>query len=225
MQKQNVTKTVTVTGMMCALAILSVLLFRIKVQFLTFDIKDAVIAMNSLMFGPIYGVLTALAASFIEAFTLSDTGAYGFIMNFLSSGTFALTCGLIYRYKRTFGGAILAVSMSIISVTTVMLLANLFVTPLFMKVDRAVVISMLPTLFLPFNLLKTSINAAITLALYKPLVLGLKRAKLLDIEGRHEGSLNLKSVLLLIVSVLIIVIAVLLLVLYMNGSIELFKGK
>ena len=54
-----------------------------------------------------------------------------------------------------------------------------------MGVDRSVVVAMLPTVFLPFNLIKSGINAGISLVLYKPLVTALRRANLLP---AHEGA-------------------------------------
>ena len=47
--------------------------------------------------------------------------------------------------------------------------ANLIVTPIFMGVSRQVVLSMLPTVFIPFNLVKASINAAVTFLVWLPL--------------------------------------------------------
>ncbi len=220
MTKQQSLKRLTVTGMLCALAYLCMFLFRIKVQFLTFDAKDAILAITALLYGPVYGVFSSAIVAVLEFLSVSDTGVYGLIMNFLSSGTFALTCGLIYQYRRTLSGSILAVSMSVVVVTAVMMLANLLITPLFMGVDRSVVIAMLPTLLLPFNLAKSVMNAAITLAIYKPLVTGLKRARLLESDTRHTVSFNIKSVLLIVISVLVIVLVLLFLLLAMEGTFE-----
>ena len=107
MNKKINLKKLAVAAALCALAFASMFLFRIKVQFLTFDAKDAVIGLSSLLLGPLYGVCSAAAVAFLEFLTVSDTGVYGLIMNFLSSGTFAFTCGIIYKYRRTFSGAVL----------------------------------------------------------------------------------------------------------------------
>ena len=48
-----------------------------------------------------------------------------------------------------------------------------------MNVDRSVVASMIPTLFLPFNLTKASLNASLVLILYKPVSTALKAARVL----------------------------------------------
>ena len=54
-----------------------------------------------------------------------------------------------------------------------------------MKVPRETVQSMLIPTFLPFNLLKGSLNAALTMLLYKPVIEILRRASLVT---KQEGS-------------------------------------
>ena len=219
-------KKLALAAVFCALALGSMFVFRIQVAgFLTFDMKDAIIALCSLLLGPVYGVVAAAAVSILELITVSGTGFWGLVMNFLSTGTFALTCGIIYNYKRTFAGAIIAVIMSVISVTTVMLLANLFIVPLYMTgVSRSDVAGMIPALLLPFNLTKASLSAAIALMIYKPLSSALKRAHLLPNAGGGYR-FNLRSVIITVCSVIVIVIAVLVLILYLGGSFEIFASK
>jgi hypothetical protein len=59
---------------------------------------------------------------------------------------------------------------------------NLLLTPIYQGVPRSVVISMLPTLFLPFNFAKTLLNAAIVMLIYKPVVIAMRKARI--IEGK-----------------------------------------
>ena len=65
-----------------------------------------------------------------------------------------------------------------VCLTVVMLLWNYLITPIYMEMDRAVVAAMLPTVFLPFNLVKGGLNMAVILLLYKPVVTALRRARL-----------------------------------------------
>ena len=224
MEKSFKLKKLSVSAMLCALAFLCMFVFRIKVSFLTFDAKDAVISIISLMFGPLYGVMSSAVVAFLEFISVSDTGIYGLIMNFLSSGTFALTCGLIYKYKKSFNGAIISLAVSVVSVTSVMLLANLFITPYFMGADRSVVISMIAPLLLPFNLTKSVMNAAITLAIYKPLTTGLKKSRLIPTSDKNNFKMNTKSVLLIITAVLIVILAIFVFVLVLDGKFELIRS-
>ncbi len=219
MNKKVNTKAIAVTGVITAAAFLLTFIFRFKVSFLTFDFKDTLIAVAALTFGPLYGVASSFIVAFIEFLSVSDTGIYGFLMNFLASGTFSLVCGIIYKYKRTFNGAILALVLAAISVNIVMITANIFITPLYMGVERGAVISMILPLLLPFNISKTVINCAATLLIYKPIISSLRRLNILNGESKKT---SLKSVIIAIVSVLIIVLTVLFLTLKLNGVFVIF---
>lgn len=213
-------KKMSVIAMLCALGFLCTVLFKFKVSFLTFDVKDAILAISSLLYGPIAGLFSSLIVALLEMVTVSDTGFYGMIMNFLSSGTFTLVCGLIYKYKRNLTGAIIGVVAAAFSVTAVMLLANLFITPFYMGVERGVVISMLGTLLLPFNLTKAVLNAALTMVIYKPFTAAMRKTKLLP-ENKNQGyKFGVKTVLLIISAVIVIVLAMLFFTLYLDGTFE-----
>lgn len=168
-------KRMTAVAMFCALAYACMYFVKIPVGFLTMDVKDSVIILCSLLFGPAAGLIIAVAVPFLELITISGTGVYGFIMNALSSVTFSLTAGLIYRYKRSMAGALIALASGVFAVTAVMILANLLVTPYYIGGSVADVAAMIPKLLLPFNLVKAILNAAIVLLLYKPLSKILKR--------------------------------------------------
>ena len=71
MQKNNV-KKISVTALFCAIAFLMTFVFRFKVGFLTFDLKDAVISVISLLYGPIYGVASAGVVAVICQYSAID---------------------------------------------------------------------------------------------------------------------------------------------------------
>ena len=168
-------KKIAATAMFCALAYACMYFVKIPVGFLTLDVKDSLIILCSLLFGPVYGVSIAVLVPLLELITISGTGVYGFIMNVLSSVTFSLTAGLIYRYKKTMTGAIIGLCSAVFAVTSVMMLANLLITPHYIGGTTADVAAMIPKVLLPFNLVKAVLNAAIVLLLYKPLSKILKR--------------------------------------------------
>ena len=168
-------KKLTAVAMFCALSYVCMYFVKIPVQFLTLDVKDSLIVLCSLLFGPLSGMAIAVIVPFLELITISGTGIYGFLMNALSSISFCLTVGLIYRYKKSFMGAVVGLVSGVFTVTAVMVLANLLITPLYMGVKTADVAAMIPTVLLPFNLVKAVLNAAIVLLLYKPLSKILKR--------------------------------------------------
>ena len=199
-------KKIASIAMLSAFAFLARLVFKIPVSFLTFDIKDTVIALGGLVFGPISGVVIALLVSLIEMI-ISETGPIGFVMNFISSATFAGVASLIYKYKRTFNGAIIGLFSSVAATTAIMLLMNVVLTPIYQGVPRSVVISMLPTLFLPFNFAKTLLNAAIILLIYKPVVMALRKANI--VEGRKmDIKFSKQSVITIIISSISLIVAI-----------------
>ena len=218
--KRDSLKKIAITSVFTAIAFILTFIFRFKVSFLTFDFKDAIIAMVALMYGPIYGMTSAGVVAFLEFLSVSDTGLYGLIMNFISSGTFALVFGLVYKYKRTFTGAILSVILSVISVTAIMMVANYFITPYYMGVSRGDVVAFIPTLLLPFNLAKSVINATATLLLYKPITNVMKRMGIIKKSENSIHKYNLKSLIVFIVSLLIIIFAIIYIIYKLNGAYE-----
>ena len=200
--------------MLSAFAFLARLVFKIPVSFLTFDIKDTVIALGGLVFGPVSGIIIALLVSLIEMI-ISETGPIGFVMNFVSSAFFAGTAALIYKYKRTFNGAIIGLFSSVGVTTTVMLIMNVLLTPIYQGVPRSVVIGMLPTLFLPFNFAKTLLNASIVLLIYKPVVTALRKAKI--IEGKAmDTKFGKQSVITIAISLASLIAAIIIFVILNN---------
>ncbi len=221
MKKEKLIK-VSVTGVFCALAFILTVVLRFKVSFLSFDLKDTVIAVISLMYGPLYGVISAGIVAFLEFLSVSDTGLYGLIMNFISSATFSFVAGIIYKYKRTFSGAILAVGFSVISVSVVMSLANILITPYYMGVSSREVVALIPTLLLPFNLCKSIINAAATIVIYKPIRNILRKSGVQSSSKTTNKTSLLKSIIFCIIALLIIVVTTVFLIMIMGGKIEFF---
>ena len=172
-------KQLSVTAMFCALAFVLTYV-KIPVAFLSLEVKDSVIVLCTLLFGPISGLVVAVLVPFLELITHSTTGAYGLIMNILSSVTFATVTGLIYKYKKNFYGAIIGLVSGVFAVTAVMVAANLLVTPYYLGVPMGEVAALIPKMLLPFNLVKATLNGAIVLLLYKPISNVLKKAGFLE---------------------------------------------
>lgn len=165
------TRKITTLGMLCALAYIAVAFGRIPlVLFLKYDPKDVLIAMGGLLFGPLTSFLMAFIVSFIEMLTISDKGLLGFLMNVLSSCSFACTAAFIHRRKPCFSGAAIGLSGGCLCMAVVMLLWNYFIAPIYMGMPREAVAELLLPAFLPFNLIKGGINTAVTLLLYKPVL-------------------------------------------------------
>ncbi len=218
MQKSNI-KRITVISVLCAVSYLCTFLLHFDVMFLTFDLKDAITSLCALIYGPLAGLLSSVVVALIEFVTISDTGVYGLLMNFLSSATFACTLGFVYKYRRTFSGAIFGAVMSVISVTAVMLLANLLITPYYMGVSRGEVAALIPSLLLPFNIIKSVVNAALTMLIYKPVTKAFSKMHLMQVKSSSDGAVK-RTVILAVSSLLIIIVAVLVFIFVLKGSVS-----
>ena len=189
--KRNSVKKMVTLAMFSAIAYLMVNLIRIPVVlFLKYEPKDVIIVTGGFLLGPGAAVISSALVALLEMFTISDTGPIGCLMNALSTCSFALTASIIYKKKHTLWGAGLGLTAGSIAMVAVMLLWNWAITPLYMKVPRSVVEAMLLPVFLPFNAVKAGLNSGLTLALYKPLVSALSKARLLPTPTSGKGKPN-----------------------------------
>ncbi|MBQ4187652.1 MAG: ECF transporter S component, partial [Firmicutes bacterium] len=178
--KDQRTKQMVTMGMMAALAYIVMVFIRIPVVlFLKYEPKDVIITIGGFIYGPVAAFLISLIVSFVEMFTISETGWIGAAMNLISTCSFACVAAAVYKKNHTLKGAVIGLVIGLISMVAVMMLWNYFLTPIYMGYPREAVAAMLPTAFLPFNLLKGGLNAAITMLLYKPIVITLRKAHLI----------------------------------------------
>lgn len=184
------TKKITTIGMLCAISYLVMIVGRIPIvpalPFLKYDPKDVVIVIGGFIFGPMVSFLISLIVSAVEMLSVSETGIIGFIMNVISTCSFACIAAYIYKKKHTLSGAIIGLGLGTICMTVLMLLWNYFITPFYMGYPREAVVSLLLPAFLPFNLIKGGINLGITLLIYKPVVTALRKAQL--IHESHDSN-------------------------------------
>ena len=219
-------RRMVIIAMFCALAYVAMLVIHIKVVFLTLDVKDAVITLCGLCFGPLSALIVSIIVPVFEL-AVSSTGYYGLIMNILGSVSFSVTASLIYKYKKTLWGAVVALISGACAMVAVMLTANLFITPLFMAANgmtTTTVREMIPTLLLPFNLLKAITNVGFVLLLYKPTSRALRRAGFLPratVQAEAKPARARKR----LVSIIVSIVAVLLIAASMVLIFTVFKGK
>lgn len=221
-------KKTTATAVLCALAYLCTVLIKFPVMFLTMDIKDSIIMLCTLFFGVPYGITAAVAVPLLEFLTISDTGIYGLIMNIISSVTLCIPVGLIYKYNKSIKGAVLGLVSSVLAMTAVMMVANLFITPYYMHVSQGDVVALIPTLLLPFNFVKGTLNAGIVLLLYKPLSRALKKSHLIVSEKSDDlekDKVNYKKTAIVsLIALAIVAISIVVIFVVLGGKISIF-GK
>ncbi len=171
----SATRRLVLCAVFAALAYAVMVVFHLKVQFLTFDLKDAVITVAGLLLGPLAALSISVLVAVLELITVSDTGFYGLIMNMASSVTFSVVASVVYKYRKRLSSAVVGLVSAAVSVVAVMLLLNLLVTPIYQT--KVLGVPMSPTdvakiiapLLLPFNAVKAVTNASLVLVFYKPI--------------------------------------------------------
>ena len=191
MQKEKMsTRYMAAVAMFSAVSFVAVLVSKVipnVAGFLSYEPKDAVIVIAGLLYGPLTSVLISVIVSFIEMISISSTGPYGLLMNVVSSCAFAVPAAWYYQKHRTQKGAVIGLTFGVLTMAVAMMLWNYIITPYYMGVPRETVAGMLMTVFLPFNLVKGGINAALTLLLYKPIVNALRHAGLAEPSSSGKG--------------------------------------
>jgi len=237
------TRTIVAAGVFCALAYVCTLFFHFKAGFLSFDLKDSVMTVAAMLFGPVYGLAMSVIVSTIESLTIGTTEIYGYIMDILSSVTFICVGSLIYSRMRNMVGAVLGMLLSVVSMTAVMIGANLVITPLYMGVTSADVAAMIPTILLPFNITKAVFNASLVFLLYKPVSRALRIAGFVSLDsaktagadgptstigvippaGENSKHSKIASIAVTVIAVLIGVLALVYFFVVLKGSFTVVK--
>lgn len=211
-ERTQKTKKLTMLAMLCALAYAAMLLSKLVPPFfpaapyLSYDAKDIIIVIGGFIMGPLAAAGVAIVVAVIEMFTVSQTWIIGMVMNALAACSFTCTASIIYKKKHTMSGAVIGLVSGSLVMTVVMVLWNILLTPMFTpEMSRQDIIALVPTIFIPFNLIKCGINVAVTLLLYKPVVTALRKAKLIPedsfaapkaAKGKHVGLILAAAVLL-----------------------------
>jgi len=195
MKKEIGIKKIVLTAMLSAIACVVMLFVRINFMpaapFLTYDPKDTVIAIGGFILGPFAVIAMSIIVAFVEMVTVSPTGWIGLIMNIISSCSFAIPAAIIYKKVHTLKGAVIGLVSGWLFVTSVMIMWNYLIVPLYMDVTREEIAPRLLTIFAPFNLIKYGLGAALTMLIYKPLSLALTKAKVIEKPESKTGAKQL----------------------------------
>jgi len=215
-------KTLVTLGVLSAISSVLMLVFRISImpgnEFLIFDIKDIPIVIGGFLYGPLAIIPMSFVVSFVEMFTISRDGLVGFLMNVLSTCAFACPAAIIYKSRHSLSGAVIGLVAGALSVTTVMLMWNYIITPIYRGFPREVIVPMLSTVFLPFNLIKYGFGAAMVMLVYKPLSMALRKAQIIQ-EADNGPSTKQNIIAGIALALCLAVIPCVLLILVLNGVI------
>ena len=154
--------------------------------FLKFDISELPALFAGFFLGPLSGCGVVTVKILLKVlFQGSDTGYVGELMNVMGSICFILPASLIYRWKHTKQGAIIAMTVSTVLVSAAFIFINAYIAFLLysqlygMPMDAIIsmgtavnpMITDLPSLMLlsvfPFNLFKHGVTSFITYLIYK----------------------------------------------------------
>ncbi|MCH4072450.1 ECF transporter S component [Pseudoramibacter sp.] len=172
MKAQRKTHFLAQMAVLVAMSVLLVYLIHFPIMpaapFLEYDPADIPILVGTFLFGPVGGLIITAVACVVQGLTVSaSSGIIGILMHFFATGSYAVVAGLIYVKHHTKGGAVLALIAGTLTMTAVMCAWNLVMTPIFMGTPRAAVAAMIVPVIIPFNLIKASLNGAITFVVYK----------------------------------------------------------
>jgi riboflavin transporter FmnP len=151
--------------------------------FIKMDFSELPALMGSFALGPVCGILVCFLKNVIKAFTTS-TGFIGEFCNFLLGAAFVATAGLIYKFRKTRKGAIVASLVGSLVMALVSLPVNYFISyPVYIKLfmPLEVILGMYQAILpsvktlwgaliifnLPFTFAKGLIDSVITFLIYK----------------------------------------------------------
>ncbi len=213
------TKTLVTLSMLTALAYAVMCACKIIPPiggFLSVDVKDTVIVIAGILYGPLSALLLSIVVPLLEFFTVSDTGLEGLIMNIIATAIFCCPAAYVYRRKHNTTHAVLGLVTGVACLTVTMIFWNIIVTPYFFKIPREAVLDMLIPLIIPFNLIKGALNSALIMIVYTPVVSTLRKIGLVppsQSAGQAKSKFNYAPT---IVSGLILVTAVLLVLAFLE---------
>lgn len=135
------------------------------VSFLTYDPSLMPAMVCGFAFGPGAGIAVGSIAAVIHGLILGEW--VGSLMNIFATAFFVLPAALLYRRMHTLKGAVAGLVISVITATAGAILVNLTIGVWFYYGSADVIIPLILPALLPFNLVKTILNALLTLVVYK----------------------------------------------------------
>lgn len=173
------------------LAVISALLMLLEFPlpfapaFYELDLSEIAVLISGFALGPVAGVLTELLKILLNLIMNGTATAFvGEISNFVIGVSFVLPASLIYKYKKSFSGALIGMVVGTLTLTVIGAFINYYVlvpaySKFFMPMEKIIAmgttvnsnIDGLKTLVLfatvPFNFLKGVICSVATLLIYK----------------------------------------------------------
>ncbi len=136
---------------------------------LKLDFSFCLMLLGGYMLGPIFAEIIVIVVSLLGCIASSSFGI-GQLANFLLANTFVIIPVIVYKYKKGLLNVIVTLIISSLLTIGVALLCNRFIMyPLYFKENAGNMFNQFWYLIIIFNTLKSILNSAITLLLYKRL--------------------------------------------------------
>jgi len=142
-----------------------------QASFLKTDLGDIPLIVAAYFFGPIVGVTTAFIKNLLFFLSgASEGGAIGVLMNFITTGTFALVLGLITLKRKNTIMLLLGLAIGTVAFVLVMIPTNLWAIPKFIPSwTKEEIWKYIITVNIPFNILKGALDTVLAFCQLKPL--------------------------------------------------------
>ena len=181
------TRNVAILGMMAALSYILQISMRIPLVpgFRgSYEPSDVFILLAGFMINPLGAIIISFIVGILHMFTFGQSGWHGAVMNIASSAVFCGLASAIYHKFKSFKAAIFGLIIAIIATVGVMILLNIWITPIYFGMPREAVYGMILPAITPFNLLKYSLSAALFVMIYSPTYKALQGARLLPKQAQ-----------------------------------------
>ncbi len=166
------TKNLVTYAMLAAVAYVVIFVTRFSfvpaANFLKYDPKDVVVVISGFLYGPLPALAINIVASFVEMVTIGTSGPIGMLMTVLGTAFFVTPPTLIYRRWHSIKGAAVGLVFGCVCMVIFMLLWNYIMVPIYQGMPRAAVAEMLIPVFLPFNAIKSGLNASVAMTIFTP---------------------------------------------------------
>ena len=162
------TRQLVTMALMCAIAaLLSFVQIPLlpAAPFLTYDPSLMPAMVCGFAFGPGAGFAVGAVAAIIHSLMLGEW--VGGLMNICATLFFVVPAAAIYAHKHTFAGAIIGLLVGCVIATIGAVATNLTIGVWFWYGSADVIMPLILPAVLPFNLIKTVLNSALTLLVYK----------------------------------------------------------
>ncbi len=162
------TRQLVTMALLCAIAILlSFVEFPIfpAASWLKYDASYVAIMIVGFAYGPGAGITVGLVAWLIHGLMVGDV--FGIMMSVLVMIGYVLPASLIYKYHRTFKGAIVGLIVGVVVSIIFAIIGNLIITPWYNGMPVESVVAMILPILLPFNALKAVLSSLLTVVVYK----------------------------------------------------------